>query len=102
MDAWICGLRRQQSMTRRDVFPVEWDDSNELVKINPLWNWEESDLWEIVKANQVPYNPLHEQGFLSIGCACCTRAVSPGEDLRAGRWWWERPEHKECGLHRRP
>jgi len=102
MDAWICGLRRQQSVTRRDVYPVEWDDGNGLVKINPLWNWEESRLWETVKANRVPYNPLHEQGFLSIGCACCTRAVAPGEDLRAGRWWWERPQHKECGLHRRP
>ena len=102
MDAWICGLRRQQSVTRRDVYPVEWDDGNGLVKINPLWNWEESRLWETIKANRVPYNSLHEQGFQSIGCACCTRAVGPGEDLRAGRWWWERPEHKECGLHRRP
>ena len=78
MDAWVCGLRRGQSVTRRDVYPVEWDAGNGLVKINPLWNWEESRLWEIVKANQVPYNPLHEQGFLSIGCACCTRAVGPG------------------------
>ena len=102
MDAWICGLRRQQAVTRRDLLPVEWDDSNGLVKINPLWNWEESRLWEIVKADQVPYSPLHDQGFLSIGCACCTRAVGPGEDLRSGRWWWEQPEHKECGLHRRP
>ena len=102
MDAWICGLRRQQSVTRRDLLPVEWDDSNGLVKINPLWNWEESRLWEIVKADQVPYSPLHDQGFLSIGCACCTRAVGPGEDLRSGRWWWEQPEYKECGLHRRP
>ena len=101
-DSWICGLRRQQSVTRRDVYPVEWDNSNELVKINPLWNWDESRLWEVVKANQIPYNPLHEQGFLSIGCACCTRPVAPGEDLRSGRWWWEHPEHKECGLHNRP
>lgn len=101
-DAWICGLRRQQSVTRRDVHPVEWDDSNGLVKINPLWNWEEPRLREMVKANQVPHNPLHHQGFPSIGCACCTRAVGPGEDPRAGRWWWEQPDHKECGLHQRP
>jgi phosphoadenosine phosphosulfate reductase len=101
MQAWICGLRRQQSVTRRAVLPIEWDDTNRLVKINPVWNWEESQLWAVVKGNQVPYSPLHNQGFVSIGCACCTRAVRPGEDLRAGRWWWERPEHKECGLHSR-
>lgn len=101
VDAWICGLRRQQSVTRREVLPIEWDDTHCLVKINPVWNWEESQLWEIVKVNQVPYSPLHDQGYVSVGCACCTRAVGPGEDPRAGRWWWERPEHKECGLHSR-
>ena len=101
MEAWICGLRREQSVTRRELLPIEWDDTNRLVKVNPLWNWEESQLWEVVKGNQVPYSPLHDRGYVSIGCACCTRAVGPGEDLRAGRWWWERPEHKECGLHNR-
>ncbi len=102
MEAWICGLRRQQSMTRREVPPIEWDEANGLVKINPVWNWGESQLWAVVKGNQVPYSPLHDQGFVSIGCACCTRAVNPGEDPRAGRWWWEQTQHKECGLHSRP
>ncbi len=99
LDAWVCGLRREQAVTRDALEVVEWDEANQLVKINPLAAWSEDEVWAYVKANDVPVNPLHEQGFLSIGCACCTRAVAPGEDVRAGRWWWEKPEHKECGLH---
>ena len=102
LKAWVCGLRREQAVTRREMAPVEWDAGNGLYKINPLADWTESQVWEFIKANNVPYHPLHDQGFPSIGCACCTRAVNPGEDVRAGRWWWENPEHKECGLHLRP
>jgi phosphoadenosine phosphosulfate reductase len=98
-EAWLCGLRRGQSLTREQINVIEWDELNQLFKLNPLWNWSEKEVWDYIKENKVPYNPLHEQGFLSIGCSCCTRAVKTGEDLRAGRWWWEQPEHKECGLH---
>ena len=101
LDAWICGLRKDQSVTRFFTQLVEWDESNGLIKINPLLEWTEKDVWEYIKANDIPYNALHEQGFPSIGCQPCTRAVKPGEDIRAGRWWWEQPEQKECGLHRR-
>jgi len=78
---------------------VEWDEGNQMMKINPLINWTEEQLWDYVKANDVPYNPLHETGFPSIGCQPCTRAIKAGEDVRAGRWWWEHPDLKECGLH---
>ena len=96
---WICGLRRDQSLTRTDLHAVEWDAANGIPKFNPLIDWTLEEVQRYLKANNVPYNPLHDQGFVSIGCACCTRAVGPGEDIRAGRWWWEAPEHKECGLH---
>ena len=99
--AWICGLRRDQSVTRQTVEPVEWDDAFGLVKINPLANWSEKDCLSYVKQNSVPVHALHKKGFPSIGCAPCTRAVKAGEDIRAGRWWWENPESKECGLHKR-
>jgi phosphoadenosine phosphosulfate reductase len=102
MEAWICGVRRDQSLTRAGLEPVEWDESNGLIKISPLCNWTEDDVWSYIKEHRVPYNILHDQGFRSIGCAPCTRAVRPGEDIRSGRWWWEAPEHKECGLHNRP
>ena len=99
-DAWITGLRRGQSVTRTGLDVVEIDAGHGgILKINPLINWSEQDVWDYIKANDVPYNALHDKGFPSIGCAPCTRAISPGEDLRAGRWWWESPEHKECGLH---
>lgn len=98
-DAWITGLRREQSVTRTDLKVVEWDSSNGLIKINPLLEWTENQVWEYIKANNIPYNKLHDQGFPSIGCQPCTRAIEKGEDLRAGRWWWELPESKECGLH---
>lgn len=98
--AWICGLRREQSVTRTGVRVAEDDRANGLVKINPLAEWTEQQVWGYLAARQVPYHPLHDRGYPSIGCACCTRAVKRTEDIRAGRWWWEQPEHKECGLHR--
>lgn len=101
LDAWICGLRSGQGATRQKVDPVEWDDAADLVKINPLAAWDETGVWSYVRAHDVPYNPLHDTGFPSIGCAPCTRAVAPGEDARSGRWWWESAEHRECGLHQR-
>ncbi len=102
LDVWICGLRRNQSVTRISTNMVEWDEGNSLIKLNPLINWTESEVWEYIKLHKVPYNTLHDSGFPSIGCQPCTRAINPGEDVRAGRWWWELPEHKECGLHNRP
>jgi phosphoadenosine phosphosulfate reductase len=101
LDAWICGLRREQSPTRDAVNVVEWDEVNGLIKVNPLADWTNDQVWEYIHANKVPYNPLHDKGFVSIGCQPCTRAIMPGEDQRAGRWWWENPETKECGLHKR-
>lgn len=101
LDAWICGLRREQSITRKDMRLVEWDENNGLIKVNPLIEWTETDLWEYIKTNHIPYNKLHDIGFPSIGCQPCTRAILPGEDVRAGRWWWENPETRECGLHKR-
>jgi phosphoadenosine phosphosulfate reductase len=100
LDAWICGLRHEQSVTRKDVQMVEWDEANGLIKVNPLINWSESQVWDYIKINHIPYNKLHDHGFPSIGCQPCTRAILPGEDVRAGRWWWENPETRECGLHK--
>lgn len=96
-DAWMTGLRRAQAITRTDLKPFELDGPR--VKVNPLVSWSEQDVWDYIRANDLPYNALHDRGFPSIGCAPCTRAVQPGEDVRAGRWWWENPEQKECGLH---
>lgn len=101
MDVWICGLRKDQSVTRFYSRLVEWDENNGLIKLNPLINWTEKQVWEYIRQNNIPYNLLHDKGFPSIGCQPCTRAVEPGEDVRAGRWWWEQPEQKECGLHGR-
>ena len=101
-DGWICGLRREQSTTRTEMHAIEWDTGNNIPKFNPLINWSLEEVQTYLKDHDVPYNPLHDQGFISIGCACCTRAVQPGEDIRAGRWWWEAPEQKECGLHFNP
>jgi phosphoadenosine phosphosulfate reductase len=100
LKAWICGLRREQSVTRTAVAPVEWDAAFGLYKINPLAEVSEAWVWDYIKAHNVPFNKLHAEGFPSIGCAPCTRAIKPGEDVRAGRWWWEIAEHRECGLHR--
>lgn len=102
LEAWITGLRKGQSVTRSGTQPVEWDEEHSLYKISPLYDWPEERVWSYIRAQRVPYNKLHDKGFPSIGCAPCTRAVAPGEDVRAGRWWWELPEHRECGLHNRP
>jgi phosphoadenosine phosphosulfate reductase len=100
--AWVTGLRREQSVTRADVEVLEVDEAHGgIAKLNPLAAWSEAQVWEYARAHGVPTNALHARGFPSIGCAPCTRAVAPGEDARAGRWWWEAPEHKECGLHLR-
>ena len=101
LDAWICGLRASQAVTRQNIDVVEWDENNQLVKINPLAKWTEEKVWDYIHTNKVPYNVLHDKGFPSIGCQPCTRAIEPGEDVRAGRWWWENPDTKECGLHKR-
>ena len=99
LDAWVTGLRREQSITRTEVHTIEWDESNQLIKVNPLAAWTLDDVWKYIRENNVPYNALHDRGYPSIGCMPCTRAVLPGEDQRAGRWWWEHPATKECGLH---
>jgi len=105
LDAWITGLRREQSVTRVRIEKVEEDErtfdgiKRVLIKINPLADWTEKQVWDYIKRNNVPYNALHDRNYPSIGCAPCTRAIKPGEDIRAGRWWWETPEKKECGLH---
>ncbi len=99
LEAWICGLRRDQSITRNGVEAIVWDAEHGLHKICPLFDWSEDDVWSYIRTHGVPYNLLHDKGFKSIGCAPCTRATAPGEDIRAGRWWWESPAHKECGLH---
>lgn len=101
LKVWVCGLRREQSVTRTGNQVVEWDEANRMLKVNPLIDWTEEQTWEYIKKQGVPYNALHDKGFPSIGCQPCTRAVKPGEDIRAGRWWWESPDHKECGLHNR-
>ena len=97
--AWVTGLRAAQSPTREALKPVTFDEGFGLVKINPLADWSEHDVWIYLHEKQVPYNALHHRDYPSIGCAPCTRAVRPGEDIRAGRWWWESPATKECGLH---
>lgn len=97
--AWLTGLRRAQSVTRKDLQLQEYDSEHGLAKFNPLVDWSEKDVWTYVRHFDVPYNELHDQGYPSIGCAPCTRPIAKGEDIRAGRWWWEDPESKECGLH---
>ena len=100
--AWITGMRREQSVTRTDQQPLEIDHVNGgLLKINPLTFWTEEDVWDYVQSKRLPLNALYQKGYRSIGCAPCTRAISGGESARDGRWWWEQPEHRECGLHRR-
>jgi phosphoadenosine phosphosulfate reductase len=101
-DAWMVGLRREQSVTRATLEPVEWDEANKKIKFNPLYNWTLEQVRDYIKKNNVDISPLHAQGFISIGCAPCTRAIKPGEDIRSGRWWWEEPQQKECGLHNNP
>ncbi|WP_259069661.1 phosphoadenylyl-sulfate reductase [Mucilaginibacter sp. X4EP1] len=96
---WITGIRAEQSANRQHMENVEWDEQNQLVKYHPIYNWTLDEVKEYIKKYNIPYNTLHDKGFPSIGCAPCTRAVQPGEDFRAGRWWWEDQSKKECGLH---
>ena len=103
LNAWITGLRREQGLTRINVQKVMEDSDHEsMVKVNPLADWSLKMVEEYIKTNDVPINSLHKKNYPSIGCAPCTRPVENGEDIRSGRWWWENPEHKECGLHQRP
>ncbi|MDD5470746.1 MAG: phosphoadenylyl-sulfate reductase [Sideroxydans sp.] len=97
--AWITGMRRDQAVTRGTLEVSSFDADNGLQKFNPLLEWSNKDVWAYIRQNDVPYNKLHDQFYPSLGCAPCTRSVTPGEDIRAGRWWWESPESKECGLH---
>jgi len=99
VEFWVTGLRSAQSITREDMNLFEYDAGNDVIKVNPLKEWSEEDVWEYIEDNKVPYNKLHKLGYPSIGCAPCTRPIKEGEDIRSGRWWWENPEHKECGLH---
>ncbi|MDH7603781.1 MAG: phosphoadenylyl-sulfate reductase [Melioribacter sp.] len=99
IEVWITGLRREQSITRQNIELIEYDYNYKLIKVNPLFNWTEAQVWDYIKKNNIPYNSLYDKNYLSIGCAPCTRPVQPGEDIRAGRWWWENPNTKECGLH---
>jgi phosphoadenosine phosphosulfate reductase len=98
---WVTGIRAEQSNNRTGMQAIEWDGGHELFKYNPLLAWSFDEVKQYVKAHNVPYNPLHDKGFVSIGCAPCTRAILEGEDFRAGRWWWEDESKKECGLHTR-
>lgn len=99
--AWVTGVRREQSAARAQAQPVEWDSEHGLYKISPLLDWSETEIWQYIRARKLPYNSLHDRQFPSIGCHPCTRAIQPGESRRAGRWWWEQPESRECGLHPR-
>jgi phosphoadenosine phosphosulfate reductase len=99
--AWVTGIRRAQSAGRASAAPVAWDGEYGLYKVSPLLDWTEKEVWEYIRRKRLPYNSLHDKGFPSIGCAPCTRAVQPGDDQRSGRWWWERSESRECGLHPR-
>ena len=96
---WITGLRAEHSADRTNLPIIEWDDANQIIKYHPLLHWTTAAVKQFISTNHVPYNPLHDKGFVSIGCAPCTRAIKPGEDFRAGRWWWEDADKKECGLH---
>lgn len=99
-DCWITGLRREQTMTRNKTLKIEVDSlNNNIIKLNPLADWTNDEIWKYIHENKVPYNELHDKGYPSIGCEPCTRSIKEGEDSRAGRWWWENDSHKECGLH---
>jgi phosphoadenosine phosphosulfate reductase len=96
---WVTGIRAEQSVNRHDMHNLEWDEQNNLIKFHPIYDWTLDQVKEYIRIHNVPYNTLHDRGFPSIGCQPCTRAVHPGEDFRAGRWWWEDQSKKECGLH---
>ncbi|MCL6524781.1 MAG: phosphoadenylyl-sulfate reductase [Thermoflavifilum sp.] len=102
MRCWITGIRAEQSPDRSHLPQVEWDEAHRVIKVHPLLHWTLDEVKTYVRQHHVPYNPLHDKGFVSIGCAPCTRAIRPGEDYRAGRWWWEDQTKKECGLHMTP
>ena len=97
--AWVTGVRREQSSARAQAQALEWDSQYGLYKVSPLLDWSELEVWQYIRARKLPYNALHDRQFPSIGCVPCTRAIQPGESRRAGRWWWEQPESRECGLH---
>ena len=99
MEIWITGQRREQSITREETGLIQWDEDLLMIKLSPLIDWSDKQVWDFIHKYKVPYNTLHDKGFPSIGCLPCTRAIQPGEDIRAGRWWWENPEFKGCGLH---
>jgi phosphoadenosine phosphosulfate reductase len=96
---WVTGLRAAHSADRQDLQSIEWDEGNQIIKYHPLLHWTTEQVTDFIRTNNIPYNPLHDKGFVSIGCAPCTRAIKEGEDFRAGRWWWEDANKKECGLH---
>jgi len=96
---WVTGLRAEHSADRQNLQSIEWDESNQIIKYHPLLHWTTEQVIDFIRTNNIPYNPLHDKGFVSIGCAPCTRAIKEGEDFRAGRWWWEDANKKECGLH---
>jgi phosphoadenosine phosphosulfate reductase len=96
---WITGLRAEHSPSRNDLTTIEWDETNQVIKFHPILNWSTEEVRKYITQHNIPYNTLHDKGFVSIGCAPCTRAIKPGEDFRAGRWWWEDADKKECGLH---
>lgn len=100
-DVWITGLRAEHSAARQDLPQFEWDEVNQIIKYHPILHWSTDEVKQYIREHNVPYNPLHDKGFVSIGCAPCTRAIRAGEDFRAGRWWWEDNSKKECGLHER-
>jgi phosphoadenosine phosphosulfate reductase len=97
---WVTGIRAEQSPSRKNIKTFEWDEQHQVVKCNPLIHWTTNEVIDYIEKNKVPYNSLHDKGFISIGCEPCTRAVKEGEDIRSGRWWWENGSKKECGLHR--
>lgn len=99
LKAWICGLRKEQSKNRSDLKVLEWDEAFSIFKVNPLCGWTDKQVWDYIRENNVPYNPLHDRNYPSIGCCPCSRAVKQGEHIRSGRWWWEDAGKKECGLH---
>ncbi|MBS1495686.1 MAG: phosphoadenylyl-sulfate reductase [Bacteroidetes bacterium] len=98
-EVWITGLRAEHSASRQHLQQIEWDEVNQIIKYHPLLHWTTEQVEQYIRSNNIPYNSLHDKGFVSIGCAPCTRAIKPGEDFRAGRWWWESADKKECGLH---
>lgn len=96
---WLTGIRAEQSQSRHSSSHIEYDLHNDIIKIHPIFYWSNDDVWTYIKENDIPYNKLHDEGFVSIGCQPCTRAIQPNEDFRSGRWWWEDENKKECGLH---